>query len=148
MRKVLVSLLAAGLLAALMVVPATARTRPSISITFCSFTSADPYGYAGYGLYTIPWANESPNSTTDLSMTVTFKGKGISDSTTGTFTAPVPDNVFTNGLLLPFPDAPDWNVFTSVTVKFTGAFRDSATVRQPAGGWAGPVPGATTGTCD
>ena len=140
MKRVLASLLAATLLAAVVVVPAAARIGPSFSITFCSFASGP---YVGYGLYTIPWANEMPSSTTDLSMTITFKGGKLSDSDTGTFTAPVPDNVYTNGLMLPFPDAPDWNAFTSVTVKMTGAFRDSATVRQPTGGWAGPVPGQT-----
>jgi hypothetical protein len=144
MRRVLGSLLAAALLATLVAVPATARTRPSLSITFCSFASGP---YVGYGLYTIPWANEFPSSTVDLNMIVTFKGGKLTDSVSGTFSAPAPDNTYTNLLMLPFPDAPDWNAFTSVTVKFTGAFRDSATVRQPAGGWAGPVPGQTTANC-
>lgn len=144
MRRVMASLLAAALLAALAVAPATARIRPSLSITFCSFASGT---FAGYGLYTIPWANEFPDGVTDLAMTVTFKGGKLSDSVSATFPAPAPDNVYTNNLFLPFADAPDWNAFSSVTVKFTGAFRDSATVRQPAGGWAGPVPGQTTANC-
>ena len=80
-------------------------------------------------------------------MTVTFKGGKLTDSVEGTFTAPAPDNVYTNGLIPAFLDAPDWNSFSTVTVKFTGAFRDSATVKRPTGGWAGPVPGQTTANC-
>ena len=144
MRRVLASLLAAALFATVMAVPASARIRPSLSITFCSFASG---AYAGYGLYTVTWANEVPSSTADLNMTVTFKGGKLTDSESGTFTAPAPDNVYTNGLIPAFLDAPDWNSFTTVTVKFTGAFRDSATVKRPTGGWAGPVPGQTTANC-
>jgi hypothetical protein len=146
MRRILASLLAAGLLAAVMVVPATARVRPSFTITFCTFTTGD---YTGEGLYTVTWANEMPSSTKDLLMTITFRGKKLSDALDPLDwpVGQVFDNVFTNGFALPFPDAPDWNSFTSVTVKATGAFRDSATVKRPAGGWAGPVPGQTTSNC-
>jgi hypothetical protein len=145
MKRVMASLLAAGLLAAVVVVPVTARTAPSFTITFCSFTSGI---YAGYGLYTVTWANELPSTTQDLLMTVTFKGGKLSDAVgPDDFPAPVVDNAFTNNLMTTFPDAPDWNSFTTVTVKTTGAFRDRATVRQPTGGWAGPVPGQTTANC-
>ena len=144
MRRVFASLLAAALLATIAVVPASARVRPSLTITFCSYASG---ALQGDGLYTVTWANELPSSTADLNMTVTFKGGKLTDSVVGTFNAPAPDNVYTNGLISAFPDAPDWNSFSTVTVKFTGAFRDSATVKRPAGGWAGPVPGQTTANC-
>jgi hypothetical protein len=133
MRRVLASLLAAIMLGAVLVVPATARTAPSFSITFCSFA---PGPYTGYAVYTVPWANEFPDSTKDLLMTVTLKGGKVSETLpTRDFTAPVPDNVYTNLLMPPLPSGTDWSSFTTVVVKTTGAFRDSATVRQPAGGW-------------
>jgi hypothetical protein len=133
MRRILASLLAAGLLAAVMVVPATARTTGTMSVTFCQYTSGD---YAGYGIYTIPWANEMPSSKKDLTLTVSFYvGKKVLDSSGGTFPAPAPDNVYTNELLPGFSNVAGWDSFTSIRAKFTGAFRDSATVSQPSGGW-------------
>jgi hypothetical protein len=147
MRRALVSLLAAGLLAGVVVAPVTARTRPSLTITFCYNTSGPE---TGYGLYTVTWANESPSQTVAADMTVTWtsgKGGKLTDSVSGTFPAPFPDNYYTNLLRQPFTDAPDWNVFKSVSVNFTGAFQDSAIVRQPKGGWGGPVPGQATANC-
>ena len=135
MRRALISLLAAALLATAAVVPVSARTTATFTISPVCYNA----GWDALYVY-VAWANQTP-STGDATLTVAFNAKKVTDTVVGTYTAPVQATAYSPTLFQKFQLLPDvvtdWNSITSVSATMSGAFVATAkTIRQPHGGWA------------
>ena len=137
MKRTLISLLTAGVLAVGVTVPVAAseQTSPWIGLAVCR-NAADNTLMAN-----ISWVRQTPGDG-DLEVTITFKGPTLrTSSQIHAFVGPIPAESVNNEVFLPvFVDSDgtvsDWNSWASVSISATGAFvDDSRNVRQH-DGWS------------
>ena len=133
MKRALLSLFSAALLAAIAVAPVgAARATGFFGISPACYVPS----WDGLQVY-INWSGQTPGAG-DLVLNLDFNAKKTTTTYVNSYVAPIQPSAFSPTLFQKFqvPGVTDWNSITSLNASVSGAFVATAkTVRQPHGGW-------------